>query len=191
MSATEHATETVAWHALSAAEVATRLATDPERGLDAGEVERRRAAVRTQRAGDGAAAERLGRGSRAAVEPDEHHAVDRLGGQLRDRSGSDGRLRAWSRVVQRHHGLEPGAEGPGKRRGALAAPGPSRPCPAIGERRGDRLPGARAWRRRVARGGRSGSGRWTTHLRGDGRGAGSGPHRRERAGAQGHEPDRR
>ena len=42
MSTTEQATDTVAWHALSAAEVATRLTTDPDRGLDADEVERRR-----------------------------------------------------------------------------------------------------------------------------------------------------
>ncbi len=98
---------------------------------------------------------------------------------------------AWSRDVQRRHGLEPGAEGPGKRRGALAAPGAARPGPALGERRGDRLPGPRAGRRRVARGGRPGAGRRAAHLRGDARGAGGRAHRRERAGAQGHEPDRR
>ena len=43
MSATDHATETIDWYALSAAEVATRLGTDPDRGLDADEVGRRRA----------------------------------------------------------------------------------------------------------------------------------------------------
>ncbi len=43
MSRTEEASERIPWHALSAAEVATRLVTDPERGLNAEEVARRRA----------------------------------------------------------------------------------------------------------------------------------------------------
>ena len=140
MSATDQATETVAWHAL----------VGGRRGHPSGDrsrswAGRRRGrattyAVRTQRTSDGAAAERMGRRPRAAVEPDEHHAVDRLRRQLRDRTGGDGRLRARPRVVQRRDGLEPGAEGPGQRRGALAAPGAARPRPAIRERRGDRLP---------------------------------------------------
>ena len=43
MTMTDEAATPIPWHALSATEVATRLTTDPERGLDAGEVERRRA----------------------------------------------------------------------------------------------------------------------------------------------------
>ena len=41
MSATDHATETIAWHAMSPNDVASRLVVDPGRGLDADEVERR------------------------------------------------------------------------------------------------------------------------------------------------------
>ncbi len=124
---------------MSAEAAAERLGVEP--GPRAG---RRRGdpatgRVRAQRAGDRAAAEPLGGGPGAAVQPDEHHAADRRCGQSRDRPGGDGRGRAGAGDVQRRHGLEPGAEGASQRGGAGPAPGPARPGTAIRSGRGDRV----------------------------------------------------
>ena len=160
MSATDQATETVAWHALSTTDVATRLATDPERGLDADEVERRLAQYGpNELATEPPPSLWVGRPG-PAVEPDEHHAADRRRSPASRsarwrRASSCWRLVTFNVVMGSNQELQ----GAGQRRGAGAAPGAPRPGPAVGQRRGGRLDRARAGRRRAARGRRPRPGR--------------------------------
>ena len=94
MSTVEQTADTPAWYAAGIRSSPCALSVDADQGLDADEVQRRLARVRAERAGDRAAAEPVGGRPGSAVEPDEHHAADRRGRQLRDRAGRDRDLRA-------------------------------------------------------------------------------------------------
>ena len=96
-----------------------------------------------------------------------------------------GHLRRAARDVQRRHGLAPGAEGAGERRGARAAPGAARAGAAGRPRRADRVDRPGPGRHRAARGRRCRAGRRAHRRLGDARGAGSRAHRRERARREG------
>ena len=165
---------------------AERLGVNPDRGLDADEVTA--AAGRVRAATSWRPSRRRACGSVARGQLANPMNIMLLivgGGQLRDRAGRHRRRGAGAGDVQRRHGLEPGAQGAGQRRGTGPAPGPARAGAAIRRGRGGRIDRPRARGHRPARGRRRRACGRADPVLGHARGPGGGAHRRERAGEQG------